>query len=236
MSESNHYKTLDVSPRATQAEIKQAYRRLAKRFHPDSQQVTADHETIQRVNAAYEVLGDSQRRILYDRQLGYGGWKPSRQPSASTTRDERESGSKSKSRRKRGQVVDEEIHAWLQDVYQPVQRNLAQVLFSLQPQIDQLSADPFDDELMEEFQAYLEDCRDALIQAQRIFQSMPNPTTVAGAAAHLYYSLSQTGDGIDELERFTYCYSEHYLHVGQELFRIAAGLRQEAQAAIGEFV
>ncbi len=57
MSTSDYYHTLKVSPKATQAEIKQAYRRLAKLFHPDSNQETANHETIARVNEAYEVLG-----------------------------------------------------------------------------------------------------------------------------------------------------------------------------------
>jgi hypothetical protein len=49
MSDSNHYDTLDVSPKATPAEIKQAYRRLAKLFHPDSKRETADPEKIIRL-------------------------------------------------------------------------------------------------------------------------------------------------------------------------------------------
>ncbi|NEO95870.1 MAG: DnaJ domain-containing protein, partial [Moorea sp. SIO3G5] len=53
MSDSNHYQTLDVHPHATTLEIKQAYRRLAKRFHPDSNSPTADPEKIIQVNAAY---------------------------------------------------------------------------------------------------------------------------------------------------------------------------------------
>jgi molecular chaperone DnaJ len=65
----NHYKTLKISPTATQAEIKQAYRRLVKIFHPDSHSSKADHEEIVRLNAAYEILGDAQRRQSYDRQF-----------------------------------------------------------------------------------------------------------------------------------------------------------------------
>jgi molecular chaperone DnaJ len=71
MSNSNHYDTLDVSPQATSTEIKQAYRRLAKRFHPDSQSETADPEKIIQVNAAYEILSDPNRRRSYDQQLRY---------------------------------------------------------------------------------------------------------------------------------------------------------------------
>jgi molecular chaperone DnaJ len=102
----------------------------------------------------------------------------------------------------------------------------------LQRQIDDLAADPFDDELMEDFQAYLQDCRDLLQQADKTFRSIPNPPSVAGVAANLYYCLNQVGDGIEQLEFFTNNYDEYYLHTGQELFRIATGLRREAQATV----
>jgi molecular chaperone DnaJ len=220
MLEATHYDTLDVRPSATQAEIKQSYRRLVKRFHPDSNRWVNSHDAIAQINAAYEVLGDPSARKSYDRRLGYariGAAPATAQP---------------KRRRRTGRDSDEELQQWLRHVYQPVNRQLSRVLVSLQGQIDDLAADPFDDELLEDFQIYLESCREAIAQAQRSFQSMPNPSNVAGAAANLYYCLSQLGDGVDELERFTMSYSEHYLHTGQELFRIASGLRREAQDAI----
>jgi len=87
---------------------------------------------------------------------------------------------------------------------------------------------------MVNFQAYLEQCRHYLNQAQLTFRSQPNPPIVAGAAASLYYCLNQLGDGIEELNFFTLNYDDHYLHVGQELFRIATGLHYEAQDAVRE--
>ena len=63
---------------------------------------------------------------------------------------------------------------------------------------------------------------------------MPNPSNLAGVAAHLYYCLDRVADGIEELEFFTLNYDDRCLHAGQEMFRIAAGLRYEAQAAIGD--
>ena len=107
-----------------------------------------------------------------------------------------------------------------------------QILNSLEQQIDELAADPFDDELVEEFEDYLKTCRDWLKQAQVAFRSMPNPPSVAGAAAHLYYCLNQVADGLDELEYFPLNYDERYLHMGQELFRIAAGLHCDAQVSL----
>ncbi|MGA7933309.1 MAG: DnaJ domain-containing protein [Kovacikia sp.] len=237
MSTFDHYHTLDVSPSATQAEIKQAYRLLAKKFHPDSNRETANHETITRVNAAYEVLGDPATRKSYDQQRQYhsglesAGWtvdSVSRQQRAATAQ------TRYRKQQQTGRQADEQFEQWLKRVYTPVSRIIYQILKPLNEQIDFLSADPFDDELMEDFQNYLEDCHDLLKKAETVFRSLPNPPSVAGVAAHLYYCLNQVGDGLEQLETFTLNYDDSYLHMGQELFRIAAGLRREAQAGVRE--
>ncbi|NEQ26671.1 MAG: J domain-containing protein [Microcoleus sp. SIO2G3] len=222
---SNHYTTLDIQPTASQAEIKDAYRRLAKQYHPDSNREVANHDRIAQVNAAYEVLGDPQQRQAYDRQLRR----------ASSSREQysaKNSRSNPQPQRPNGREADELLYEWLQRVYNPVNRLLQQVIKPLQSEIDSLAADPFDDDLLADFQAYLEDCRDILVRAQAMFRSLPNPASVAGVAANLYYCINQVSDGIDELERFTTSYDDHYLHTGQELFRIANGLRREAQTAM----
>jgi molecular chaperone DnaJ len=234
MSKSDHYRTLNVSPSASQDEIKQAYRRLAKQFHPDTNSDIADHETIARVNAAYEVLGDPDHRKSYDQQRRYrsqfeaAGWATD-----TSTRQEREAAARARHRNQpSAQQTDELLQQWLNRVYVPVNRLIHQILKPLTEQIDELAADPFDDELMGNFQDYLEDCRDLLDKAESTFRSLPNPPNVAGAAANLYYCLSQVGDGIEQLEMFTLNYDDYYLHTGQELFRIAQGLRREAQYAV----
>lgn len=242
MAHSNHYDTLEINPAASQAEVKQAYRRLAKRFHPDSNQQILNHDRIAAINAAYEILGDPQQRRHYDRQLEYATHKRYGADNFAEVhnyeRHDRQTRTAAAQaqyhRRKTGRDADEQLQLWLSRVYQPINRLLSQIVNPLQDQIDELAADPFDDELLEDFQAYLDECRDDLQQAQRLFRSMPNPSNVAGVAAHLYYCLNQVGDGIDELERFITSYDEHYLHTGQELFRIAWGLQREAQAAIRE--
>jgi molecular chaperone DnaJ len=225
MKASNHYETLEVSTTATPEEIKQSYRRLVKLFHPDSKSETADHEQIVRINVAYEVLGDPQRRRSYDQQLNQTFQGKRQQRTANAENNYRH-------HRQRGQDADEQLQLWIKQVYLPVNRWVCRILTPLREQLDALSADPFDDELMTEFQDYLTDCRHYLNQAQVAFRSLPNPATLAGVAAHLYYCLNQLGDGIEELNFFTLNYDDHYLHTGQELFRIAAGLRQEAQHAM----
>lgn len=236
---SDHYRTLNVTPTATQAEIKQAYRHLAKQFHPDSNQETANHEKIARVNAAYEVLGDPENRKSYDQQLQYltqleeAGFSAGR-----GNRQQRTAAAQARHRQPQqtAQKADEHLKQWLTQVYTPVSQLVLQILKPLKEQIDALAADPFDDLLMADFQEYLEDCRDRLGRAETIFHSLPNPKSLAGVAAHLYYCLNQVDDGIEQLEFFTLNYDDYYLHTGQELFRIASGLRREAQAAVKEIM
>ena len=235
MANSNHYQTLEVDQTATQAEIKQAYRRLVKLFHPDSNRDLTDHDRITRINAAYEVLGDPHRRHSYDQEL-YQAQNSDFFAYAATQSDRQQRTAEVQRRyyeqRQSGQDTDEQLQRWLQRVYTPVYRVVGRILKSLKNEVNELSADPFDDELMENFQTYLEECRSDLEKAQKLFRSMPNPANVASAAAALYHCLNQLGDGLEELERFTFNYDDHYLHTGQELFRIAASLRREAQAAI----
>lgn len=68
--ESNHYATLGLERSCTGAEIRDAYRLLAKRFHPDvNQNSDAARLRTQQLNAAYEVLSDPARRAAYDAEL-----------------------------------------------------------------------------------------------------------------------------------------------------------------------
>jgi len=58
-----HYKTLEVSPDASQEDIKKSFRQLAKKFHPDH---GGSEEQFKEVNEAYKVLSNNQSRADYD--------------------------------------------------------------------------------------------------------------------------------------------------------------------------
>lgn len=63
-----HYQRLGVDPDASDAEIRDAYRRLARRAHPDTPGGSAREMAL--LNEAWRVLRDPERRRAYDRELG----------------------------------------------------------------------------------------------------------------------------------------------------------------------
>jgi curved DNA-binding protein len=69
----DYYKTLGVEKEATQDQIKQAYRRQARKYHPDVSKEANAEEQFKAVGEAYEVLKDPEKRAAYD-QLG-GQWR-----------------------------------------------------------------------------------------------------------------------------------------------------------------
>ncbi|MDD2828884.1 MAG: J domain-containing protein [Sulfuricurvum sp.] len=60
------YTTLEISPGASEAEIKKAYRKLARQYHPDVNKDPAAEEKFKEINAAYEVLSDKDKKAKYD--------------------------------------------------------------------------------------------------------------------------------------------------------------------------
>ena len=71
----DYYQTLGVEQSASDAEIKTAYRRLARKYHPDVSKEAGAEERFKAVNEAYEVLKDRDKRAQYD-QLKAGGYRP----------------------------------------------------------------------------------------------------------------------------------------------------------------
>ena len=205
------YAVLGISPQASGAEIKAAYRALVKCHHPDA---GGDDERILALNAAWEVLRDAQSRARYDagRAAGpVGDASPAAPPRAATSRS--------------GAADDALLLAWLQKVYAPIDRLLAQVINPFPAQLRALSADPYDDRLMEAFCGFLEQSRHRLDRVESLYRSMAAPSCAQGFSLSLYHCLSQVQDALAELERYTMGYVDSYLRDGREMLREARARR-----------
>ncbi|GIN55833.1 molecular chaperone DnaJ [Lederbergia ruris] len=72
MSKRDYYEVLGVSKGASKDEIKKAYRRLSKKYHPDINKEPGADEKFKEITEAYEVLSDDQKKTQYD-QFGHAG-------------------------------------------------------------------------------------------------------------------------------------------------------------------
>lgn len=200
------YAVLGVRPGATAAEIKAAYRALVKRHHPDA---GGDDERILALNAAWEVLGDGERRRRYDAEQ-----RSSREPVGGRPSIPRRTAQASRQ-------TDALLVDWLQKVYAPIDRSLGQVINSFAAELRALAADPYDDQLMEAFCGFLQESQDRMARAERLYRAKACPSAVKGFSLSLYHCLSQVQDALAELERYTLGYVDDYLRDGREMLREA---------------
>ncbi len=72
MSRRDYYEVLGVPRNATKEDLKQAFRKLARQYHPDVNKDSDAEERFKEINEAYAVLSDDQKRAMYDR-FGHEG-------------------------------------------------------------------------------------------------------------------------------------------------------------------
>ena len=93
---STYYDILGLHPAASVVDIRRSYRRLSKKYHPDTTELPSSVATakFQRLNEAYATLSSPQKRSLYDLQIGYSrinviqapkGWESQDNPRTSKT-------------------------------------------------------------------------------------------------------------------------------------------------------
>ncbi|GIV89486.1 MAG: molecular chaperone DnaJ [Chloroflexus sp.] len=134
----DYYQVLGVSRNASDDEIKRAYRRLARKYHPDVNRGDPTAEArFKEINEAYQVLSDKEQRAKYDRfgsefhryeQTGFGGVDFSSQTDFAdlfeTLFGNRRTGGSGFNVRLDGQDVEQPVELTLEEAYHGTQRTL----------------------------------------------------------------------------------------------------------------
>ncbi len=221
----DHYQTLGISTNATSREIKSAYRELVKKHHPDT---GGSKELILQINAAWEILGDIERRNAYD-QSRRNITAIHNEAKKRGVRNARASDA-AKATHMQTAVIEKDLLHWLKDVYTPIDRLLGQIINPFEQEVKNLSADPYDDLLMDTFLLYLEGSKKRIDKINSIYHSRSTPAIANSFGLDLYHCLSQVEDALDELERYTLGYVDNYLHDGREMLREAKKKRMLLKA------
>jgi DnaJ-domain-containing protein 1 len=77
-----HYGLFNLYPSASVIDIRRAYRELSKLYHPDTTNLPLEEakQKFQRLNEAYGILANPEKRSLYDLQIGYSRWNVIQSP------------------------------------------------------------------------------------------------------------------------------------------------------------
>ena len=140
----NLYEELGLKQNATQGEIKSSYRRLVKQHHPDA---GGEKDRFIAIQGAWEILNDPLKKKQYDKNL-----LQIEQPYNFKNKNWEK---KVNSEKYSSTIKDNEVQNWIKTIYNPINRFINQIIKPLGKEIKELSADPYDDELMEKFCSYI---------------------------------------------------------------------------------
>jgi len=204
------YQILKVHPSAKLEEIKKAYRKLVKIHHPDK---GGDSAVMLEVNSAWETLKKKHKDLNLN--------KVNNSKVCNHNEYKKETNNYSKS---------EDIKKWFQNIYLPIDKLLGQIINPLGSKIRDLSADPYDEILMDSFCLYLEQSKNKITKIKEIYTSFACPSIIRDFSLDLYHCLSHVEDGINELERYTMGYVDNYLYDGKAMIAIAKKKRKFLQS------
>ena len=210
MNTKDYYKELGVPRNALKSEIKSAYRLLAKKYHPDT---GGSNEKFLAIQLAWETLSDPQKKIMYDKNLLF------QENNESDRHEDWSLEIKNKSNYSANK--DSDIKNWIINTYQPLNRLITQVIKPLNEEIKKLSADPYDDELMENFCKYISESQKKINKVSAVYKSRIVPSPISSLGLDLYHCYSQVEDALDQLDRYTQGYVDNYLFDGKEMMKEA---------------
>ncbi|MBW3048627.1 J domain-containing protein [Prochlorococcus marinus XMU1403] len=204
------YQILKVHPSAKLEEIKKAYRKLVKIHHPDK---GGNAAVMLEVNSAWEILKKKHKDLNLN--------KVNNSKLYNQNESKREANNQSKT---------EDLKKWFQNIYLPIDKLLGQIINPMGAKIRDLSADPYDEILMDSFCLYLEQSKNKITKIKKIYTSFACPSIIRDFSLDLYHCLSHVEDGINELERYTMGYVDNYLHDGKTMIAFAKKKRKFLQS------
>ncbi|HEY9899650.1 MAG TPA: J domain-containing protein [Pantanalinema sp.] len=201
-----YYDRLGVAREADEDEIRLAYRAMAKRHHPD--RPGGDPLRMAQLNEAYETLSDARKRSRYDATIKPSA--PSRQ-----------------ARPANAPFVDPRV--FYQTVFAPVDAALDGSIGRLLDQLDDLSGDPYDDVLMEAFEAVVAEARRRFDEGGRRLAASAVPWHWQATIALYEQGMRQVGDALEEFETFPLNYHLDHLVDGRSIMLGGSELMTEAR-------
>ena len=208
--EKNFYKELGLDKNATKSEIKSSYRSLVKQHHPDA---GGEKERFLAIQNAWETLNDPIKKEQYDRNFF------SSNSSFESLKEDWEE--KLNSKKYNSSNKDKEVETWIKEIYTPINRLISQIIKPLNNEIKELSADPYDDQLMENFFSYICLSQKKIEKVEKIYNKKIVPKSISALGLDLYHCFSQVKDALSELDRYTQGYVDDYLFDGKEMIKEA---------------
>ena len=208
--EKNFYKELGLDKNATKNELKSSYRSLVKQHHPDA---GGEKERFLAIQNAWETLNDPIKKEQYDRNFF------SSNSSFESLKEDWEE--KLNSKKYNSSNKDKEVETWIKEIYTPINRLISQIIKPLNNEIKELSADPYDDQLMENFCSYISLSQNKIEKVEKIYNKKLVPKSLSNLGLDLYHCFSQVKDALSELDRYTQGYVDNYLFDGKEMIKEA---------------
>jgi len=212
----NLYEELGIKKNATKSEIKSSYRSLVKKHHPDA---GGEKERFLAIQNAWEILNDPIKKEQYDRNF----FSSSSSFDSSNENWEVEFNSKNYN----SSMKDREVETWIREIYTPINRSFSQIIKPLNNEIKELSADPYDDQLMENFCRYICLSQKKIEKVEKIYSKKIVPKSITTLGLDLYHCFSQVKDALSEFDRYTQGYVDNYLFDGKEMIKEAKRIKSK---------
>ena len=214
--EKNFYEELGLEKNAIKSEIKSSYRSLVKKHHPDA---GGEKERFLAIQNAWENLNDPIKKAEYDRKIS------SSSGSFDSLNENWEE--KFNSKKYNSSIKDKEVETWIQEIYVPINRLIGQIIKPLNNEIKALSADPYDDQLMENFCIYIRLSQKKIEKVDKIYNKKLVPKSISALGLDLYHCFSQVKDALLEFDRYTKGYVDEYLFDGKEMIKEAKSIQSK---------